>query len=249
MSFWLSSARVKVSIYNWGLDVQTSKGKQRCSKTDSDMNFWARVAFVIQWRHASLIAHGDRPIIRRASMSTNRSMGTSVIHWQRRTHHIIPGPSYMKFVRRRTARHATIWYVDGLVNGTYSEREVLTVEITAAGTVNMRPIISLRFNIKNNVAMKLDKKLDCWDERHFFSSVILQWNGHARKYKENEAISKNHMSEAPSTHQIARGGRCYSNELVCVQQKNDEVEAHRVNEDRRWKFVVALCYLTSYSRN
>jgi hypothetical protein len=74
-------------------------------------------------------------------MSTNRSMGTSVIHWQRRTHHIISGSSYVKLVSRRTARHATIYHVDSLVNGTCSEREVLTVEITAAGKLNMIPII------------------------------------------------------------------------------------------------------------
>jgi len=60
-----------------------------------------------------------------------------------------------------------------------------------------------------------------------------QRNTHARKYEENEAIGENHVSEAPSTHQIAGGGRCDSNELVYVQQKNDEVEAHRVNEDSR----------------
>jgi hypothetical protein len=70
-------------------------------------------------------------------MSTNKSMGTSVIHWQRRTHNIISGPSYAKLVSRRTARHATICHVDGLVNGTYSKREVLTVEITAAGILNI----------------------------------------------------------------------------------------------------------------
>jgi len=45
--FWLSSACVKVSIYNWGWNVQTSKGKKRCSETGSDMNSWARSAFVI----------------------------------------------------------------------------------------------------------------------------------------------------------------------------------------------------------
>jgi len=56
------------------------------------------------------------------------------------------------------------------------------------------------------------------------------------------------MSEAPSTHQIAGGGRCYSNELVCVQQKNNKVKAHRVNEDRRQKFV-GPHVPTSYSRN
>ena len=93
-------------------------------------------------------------------MSTNRSMGTCVIHWKRRTHYIISGSSYVKLVSRRTARHATICHVDGLVNGTYSEREVLTVEITAAGTLNMIFIIRLRFNAMNTVAMKLDKKLE-----------------------------------------------------------------------------------------
>jgi hypothetical protein len=107
-------------------------------------------------------------------MCTNRSMGTSVIHWQRRTHHIISGPSYAKFVSRRTARHATICRVDGLVNGTHSEREVLTVEITPAGTLKMKSILSLRFNTMNTVAMRLDKKLECRDERCFLSSVILQ---------------------------------------------------------------------------
>jgi len=192
------------------------------------MNFWAWRAFEIQWWHGSLVPPGGGPIIRRAC-STNRSMGMNVIYWQRRTHYIISGLLYEKLVSRRTARHATIRHVDGLVNGTYSEREVLTVEITAAGTSNMTPITWLRFNNRNTVATKLDKKLECWDERHLLSSVVT----HARKYKENEAISKNHLSEAPSTHQLAGGGRCYSNELVCVQQKNDEVEAHRVNEDRR----------------
>ena len=126
------------------------------------MNFWARLVFVLQWRHDSLIPPGDGPIIRRACMSTNRSIGTSVIRWQRRTHYIISGPSYVKLVSRRTARHATICHVDGLVNGTYSEREVLTVEITAAGTLNMILIIWLRFNTMNTVATKLDKKLECW---------------------------------------------------------------------------------------
>ena len=225
-----------------------SKGKQRCSKTDSDMNFWARHAFVIQWRHDSLIPPGDGPIIGRACMSTNRSMGMSVIHWQRRTHYI-SGLSYVKLVSRRTARHATICHIDGLVNGTYSEREVLTVEITPAGTLNMILITWLRFNAMNTVAMKLDKKLECWGEWWFLSSVRLQWNTHARKDKENEAIGKNHMSEAPSTHRLAGGGRCYPNELVYGQEKNDEVEAHRVKEDCSWTFVVGLCYLTSYSSN
>ena len=74
-------------------------------------------------------------------MSTNRSIGTSVIHWKRRTHYIISDPLYVKLVSRRTARHATIYHVDDLVNGTYSEREVLTVDITAAGTLNMSPMI------------------------------------------------------------------------------------------------------------
>ena len=84
----------------------------------------------------------------------------------------------------------------------------------------------------NTVAMKFDKKLECWDEPRFISYVIFQWNIHSRKYKENEAIGKNQMSEAPSTPQIAGGGRCYSDEFVYIQQKNDEVEAHRINEDR-----------------
>jgi len=83
----------------------------------------------------------------------------------------------------------------------------------------------------NTVAMKLDKKLECGGERHFFSSLILQWNTHARKYKENEAVGKNHMSEASSILQITGGGKFYSNELVYIQQKNDKVEAHWVNED------------------
>jgi hypothetical protein len=87
-------------------------------------------------------------------------MGTSIIHWQRRTHNIISGPSYVKLVRRRTARHATICHVDDLVNETYSEREALTVEIKAVGVLNMIPITLLRFNTKNTVAMKLDKKLE-----------------------------------------------------------------------------------------
>ena len=178
------------------------------------MNFWARRAFVIQWRHDSFIPPGDGPIIRRDCMSTNKSVGTSVIHWQMRTHYIISGPSYVKLFSRRTARHATICHVDRLVNGTYSEREVLTVEITPAGTVNMLFITWLRFNTMNTVEIKLDKKLECWDERRFISSVILQWNIHARKYKENEAIGKNHVSEAPLTLQISGGGRCYPNELV-----------------------------------
>ena len=197
------------------------------------MNFWAQGAFVIQWRYDSLISPGNGPIIRRDCMSTNKSMGTSVIHWKRRTHNIISGPSYVKLVSRLTARHATIWHVDGLFNGTYSEREVPTVEITAAGTLNVILIIWLRPNTMNTVAMQLDKKLKCWDERCFPSSVILQWNTDARKYKENEAIGKNQMSEAPSTLQIAGRWRCYSNELVYVQRKNDEVETHRVNEDHR----------------
>jgi len=212
------------------------------------MNFWARRAFVIYEWHDSLIPPGDGQIIRRAFMSTNRSMGTSVIHWERRTHHVIFGPSYVKLVSRRTARHATIWHVDGLFNGTYSEREVLTVEITAAGVLNMRLIILLIFNTMNTVATKLDKKLECGDERRFLSSVIFQWNTHARKYKENEAIGKNHMSEAPSILQIAGGGRCYSNELVYVQQKNNKVKAHRVNEDCRKKSV-GPHVPTPYSRN
>ena len=93
-------------------------------------------------------------------MSTDGSMGTSVIHCQRKTHYIVSGLSYVKLVSRRTARHATICHVDGFVNGTYSEREVLTVEITAAGTLNMIFIIRLRFNAMNTVAMKLDKKLE-----------------------------------------------------------------------------------------
>jgi hypothetical protein len=74
-------------------------------------------------------------------MSTNRSMGTRIIHWQGRTHPIISGPSYVKLVSRRTARHAAICHFDGLVNGTYSEREVLTVEITAAEILNISTII------------------------------------------------------------------------------------------------------------
>ena len=71
-------------------------------------------------------------------MSANRSMGTSAIHRQGSTHYT-SGPSCVKLVSRRTARHATICHVDGLVNGngTYTEREVLTVENTAAGTLNM----------------------------------------------------------------------------------------------------------------
>jgi hypothetical protein len=56
------------------------------------------------------------------------------------------------------------------------------------------------------------------------------------------------MSDAPSTLQIARGGRCYSNELVYVQQKDNKVKAHRVNQDRRPK-LVGVCVPTSYSRN
>jgi len=43
------------------------------------MNFWAQRAFGIQWRHDSLIPLDGGPIIRRAPMSTNRSMGTSII--------------------------------------------------------------------------------------------------------------------------------------------------------------------------
>ena len=195
------------------------------------MNFWARRVFVIQWRHDSLIPLGDGPIIRRACMSTNRYIGTSVIHWQRKTHYIISGPSYVKLVSRRTARHATIYHVAGLVNGTYSEREVLTVDITPAGTLNMIFIIWLRFNAMNTVAMKLDKKLECRDKRRFLSSVRLQWNTHSRKDEENEPIGKNNMGESPSTHRLAGGGICYPNELVYRQQKNDEVKAHRVNED------------------
>jgi hypothetical protein len=50
-----------------------------------------------------------------------------------------------------------------------------------------------------------------------FRLVRPQGNIHARKYEENEAIGENHLSEAPSTHQIAGGGRCDSNELVYVQ--------------------------------
>jgi hypothetical protein len=57
------------------------------------------------------------------------------------------------------------------------------------------------------------------------------------------------MSEAPSTLQIAGGGRCYSNELVYGQQKNNKVKAHRVNEDCRENFVVGLRHLTPFSRN
>ena len=195
------------------------------------MNFWARRVFVIQGRHDSLIPPGNGPIIRWACLSTNRSMGTSVIYWKRRTYYIISAPSYVKLVSRRTARHATICHVDILVNRTHSEREVLTVEVTAAGPLNTILIIWLRFNTMNTVAMKLDKKLEWWDERHFLSYVILQWNIHARKDEENEAIGKNHVSEAPLTLQISGGGRCYPNELVYGQQKNDEVKAHRVNED------------------
>ena len=56
-------------------------------------------------------------------MRTNKSMRTRIIHCQRRTHNIISGPSYVKLVNRRTARHATICHVDGLFNGTYSEKE------------------------------------------------------------------------------------------------------------------------------
>ena len=180
------------------------------------MNSWARGTVVVQWWHDSIIPRGDGPIVRRACMSTNRSMGTSVIHWQTRTHYI-SGPSCVKLVSRRTARHATICHVDSLVNGTYSEREVLTVENTAAGTLNMILIIWLRFNTMNTVARRLDKKLEWWDEWHFLSSVRLQWNTHAREYEEDKAIGENHMSEAPSTHQIAGRGRCDSNELVYVQ--------------------------------
>ena len=116
------------------------------------------------------------------------------------------------------------------------------------GELNMTLIIWLRFNTKNTVAIKLDKKLECWDQR-FLSSARLQWNAHARKYKENEAIGKKYMSGVPLTLQIAGGGRCYSNELVYSQQKNDEVKAHRVNEDCSKIFIVGLRYLTSYSSN
>jgi len=56
------------------------------------------------------------------------------------------------------------------------------------------------------------------------------------------------MSEAPSILQIAGGGRCYSNELVYVQQKNNKVKAHRVNEDCRKKSV-GPHVPTPYSRN
>jgi hypothetical protein len=39
-------------------------------------------------------------------MSTNKSRGTSVIHWQRRTHNIISGPSYVG--DGRSAGHDTM---------------------------------------------------------------------------------------------------------------------------------------------
>jgi len=165
------------------------------------------------------------------------------------THDIFSGPPYVKLFSRRTAWHAAICHIDGLINGTHLEREVLTVEIMAAGKLNMLLITWFKFNTMNTVATKLDKKLECRDEWHSLSSVILRWNIHARKYKENEAIGKNQMSEAPSTLQIARGRRFYSNELVYIQQKNDEVKAHRVNQDRNQKIVVGLNHPTSYFRN
>ena len=162
MLFWLSSTCVKVSIYNWGLNLQMSKGKQRCSKTDSDMNFWARRAFVIQWRHDSLIPPGDGPIIGWACMSTNRSMGMSVIHWQRRTHYI-SGLSYVKLVSRRTARHATICHVDGLVNRTYSER----------GSTHSRDYASR--NIEHNIHDLI--KIQCYE---YYRNEIGQETGMLR---------------------------------------------------------------------
>jgi len=78
----------------------------------------------------------------------------------------------------------------------------------------------------NIVAMRLAKNLGDENSDAFFHLARLQENTHSRKNEIDEAIRENHLTETALTHKIAGRERSEAKEPVCVQQENDEVEAH-----------------------